>query len=261
MKQEIIKQTIKFGNSSGVILPNTWKNKKVRVQLVETSIIQDTIEILQQKELLEETIGIYLVGSYARGEETEKSDIDLLVITENIDKQIKTGNYEITLISKKRFKEKISKSLYLLSMVKEAKTLINKNFIKDYKTSALEISIKKYLNEISSLIKFNEEILDLNKELNEKIEDGTIYSLVLRLRELYLIDCLKTNKTCNKKDFLKLIDNEQLYNAYLRIKNNSQSKNNSSIKDSEQLVLKAKQLIEKINLLKNGKKEKNRKSN
>jgi len=251
MKQELIKQTIKFGNSSGVILPNTWKNKKVRVQLVETSIIQDVIEILHQKGFLEETIGIYLVGSYARGEETEKSDIDLLVITENINKQIKTGNYEITLISKKRLEEKAKKSLYLLSMIKEAKTLINKNLIKNYKTFALDISLKNYLKEIKSIIEFNKKILNLNKELNEKVEDGTIYSLILRLRELYLIDCLKTNKKYNKKDFLKLIDNEKLYNAYLRVKNNLALKNNSLVKDSEKLVLKAKQLIEKINLLKN----------
>ena len=87
MKSEIIKQAFKLGNSAGVLLPIDWKNKKVKVQLIDKSINQDILEILEEKDLLKNVIGIFLAGSYAREEATESSDIDVLVITDTINKK------------------------------------------------------------------------------------------------------------------------------------------------------------------------------
>ena len=103
MKSEIIKQTFRLGNSAGVLLPINWKDKKVKIQLIEKSITEDILEILEEKDLLKNVIGIFLAGSYARGEETESSDVDVLIITDSIDKQIKIRGYEIIMISKEKF--------------------------------------------------------------------------------------------------------------------------------------------------------------
>lgn len=245
MEYEMIKKTIQFGNSSAVILPSTWKYKKVKIKLVERSIVQDVIKILSNREILKNVIGIYLVGSYARDEESEESDIDVLIITDSLDKQIKEGIYEVILISEKKFDETIKKSLYLASLVKESKTIINEKFIKGYKEKNFEIPFKKYIREIKSIIKLNEDIINLDKETGGKISDGVIYSIILRLRELYLIDCILTNKMYSKKEFLKLIENENLYNAYLRVKNNKVLKENSNPEEVKKIIDIAKKFIAK----------------
>ena len=103
MKHEVIKQAFKLGNSAGVLLPVEWNGKKVSIKLIDKSISQEIFEILEEKNILKNTIGIFLAGSYARGEETEKSDIDILIITDTLDMQIKTGKYEIILVSKSKF--------------------------------------------------------------------------------------------------------------------------------------------------------------
>jgi predicted nucleotidyltransferase len=251
MQQQLIKNTIKLGNSSAVILPNTWKYKKVRIQLVEESITEDILEILLKSDLLKQTLGIYLTGSYARNEETQDSDIDLLIITEGVDKQIKQGTYEITFVSKKKLKERIGKSLYLTALVRESKTIMNNDLIKEYREVGLNSSSKKYLKEIKSMVKLNKQIIDLDNDAKDKVSDGTVYSVILRLRELYLIQIIQNKKQYNKKEFLELINNQELYNAYLRVKNDEKIKDNSQVEDVEKVLDISEKLIKK---LENGKK-------
>ena len=98
-----IKKTVKSGNSSAVILPRSWLNKEVRVELIKKTsetILLEVIKVLREYLDLKEIIGIYLTGSYARGEEDENSDIDILVLTKDIDrKMIREGIYNILIIS------------------------------------------------------------------------------------------------------------------------------------------------------------------
>jgi len=255
MKSEIIKQAFRLGNSAGVLLPIEWRDKKVKIQLIDKSITQNILEILEEKDLLKNVIGIFLAGSYARGEETGSSDVDILVITDSIDKQIKVREYEILIVSKKRFEKNIKNSLYLASLINESKTILNNDFIKEYKIKILGLPIKKHLEEIKSIIKINEESIDIDKQMEKNVSDGTIYSIVLRLRELYLIECLKNNKKPYNNEFIGMIQNitgsVEEYNSYLRIKNNKLSK--SVIKTSQ-----AKKLLDfmknKIKTLEYGKK-------
>ncbi|MBI2449139.1 nucleotidyltransferase domain-containing protein [Candidatus Pacearchaeota archaeon] len=239
MKYEIIKQAFKLGNSAGVVLPSNWKDKKVSIKLIERSITEEIFEILEEKDLLKNTIGIFLAGSYARGEETEDSDIDVLVVTDNIDRQIKVGKYEIVFISKSKFEKSITKSLYLASLINEAKVILNNYILQYYKNKVKGISTKEYINEIKSITRINKGFVDIDEELEEKVLDETLYSIVLRLRELYLIECLKNNKTPSNKEFIYLINkiaNEESYKAYLRIKNDTIPKKVVSVKDARALI-------------------------
>ena len=239
MQNEIIKQAFKLGNSAGVLLPIAWKDKKVAIKLIDKSISQEIFEILEEKNLLKKVIGIFLAGSYARGEETESSDIDILVVTDSINKQIKKGKYEIILISKDKFKKAIIKSLYLASLISEAKAILNEDFLNYWKNKAPDISIKKHLDEIKSITRINERMIEIDEELEENVLDETLYSVVLRLRELYLIECLKNAKKPTNKEFIDLIrkiGSEESYNAYLRIKNNLKSKKVISAKEAGALI-------------------------
>src|SRR3972149_65255 len=101
--QAQIKKAIKAGNSSAVILPRAWLNKEVRIELVKKTpemILYDVLEILKKKIDLASIIGIYLTGSYARDEEDQNSDIDVLVVTKGVDKEmISEGSYNLLIMS------------------------------------------------------------------------------------------------------------------------------------------------------------------
>ena len=239
MENEIIKKAFKLGNSAGVLLPIEWKDRKVAIKLIEKSISKEILEILEEKNLLKNTIGIFLFGSYVRGEEKESSDIDALVVTDNINKQIKTGKYEIIFISKDKFEKSVTKNLYLVSLINEAKAILNNDLLNSYKNKIKMIPIKKYLDEIKSVTKINEKFLEIDEELGEKVPDETLYSIVLRLREIYLIECLKSKKNPTNKEFLNLIKrnaSEESYNAYLRIKNDLKSKKIIPVKEARALI-------------------------
>ena len=254
MKSEIIKQTFRLGNSAGVLLPIDWKDKKVKIQLIDKSITQDILEILEEKGLLKNVIGIYLAGSYARGEETESSDVDVLVITDTIDKQIKIREYEIIMVSREKFEKNISHSLYIISMINESKTILNNDFIKDYKTKILNLPIKKHLEEIKSIMNINKDSIEIDEQMKKNTSDDTIYSIILRLRELYLIDCLKNNKKPSNKEFLDIINrltgSIEAYDSYLRIKNNKTSKEVITTSDANKLI---DYIKSKIEILEHGK--------
>jgi len=256
METELIKQAFRLGNSAGVLLPIDWKDKKVKVQLIDKSITQDILEILEEKGLLNNVIGIYLAGSYARGEETESSDVDVLIITDNINKQIKIREYEMIMVSKEKFEKNIKTSLYIASLINESKTILNNDFIKDYKTRILNLPIKRHLGEIRSIMKINEDFIDMDEQMKKNASDDTIYSIILRLRELYLIECLKNNKKPSNKEFLgvikRLTGSIEAYDSYLRIKNNKPSREVITTGQSKKLI---DYIKNKIKMLEHGKKK------
>ncbi len=247
--ETLIKKAIRFGNSAGVILPKGWENRKVRVELVEDSIIRDILEIFKENELLSDIIGIYLVGSYARGEERIDSDIDVLVITGETNKILKKSSYEIFLISKENTEKNITKSLYLYSIVREAKTILNDTLIREYKKKKPQLSINILLNNINLMIRINKESVEIAEEAGDKIRDGVVYSAILRLRELFMIQCILKNKYYTNKEFLKILEENEsmeLYEVYLRIKNDLKPKNNIKSKEVKNILKYSEKLLRQI---------------
>jgi len=252
----VIKQTIRIGNSSGVLLPKKWEYKKVRVELIEDSIADRVFDIIKKKDLLEDVMGIYLVGSYARGEERVDSDIDMLVITGNTNMFLKEGSYEILFISKERLDKNLEKSLYLCSMIKEAKAICNKELIKRYKEFGCGLILEKLIREIKSVMKINEESIEISEDIGERVRDGVVYSMILRLRELSLISSIIDSKVYSNNNFLKIIEKRgflDLYRAYLRIKSSMKPVNNSKVEDAKKLIIYIRDMIKKVE---NGKKRK-----
>lgn len=218
--ETIIKQAREVGTSAGVLVPRKWLNRQVVVTLFSPSkeqIALDIFDILLKKNLNEEIKGIYLYGSYARGDYDAQSDIDVLVITQKTSKLINHENYEITLIPEQNFSKNVRESIHYLSILKEMKVLINKELIEKYSVEKSRIHIKKNLKEIGSILKINRDTAELCEEDNENIPDGIVYSIVLRLRELFLIRCLLSDTMYYKKDFLKVVP-EKIYSAYARVK-------------------------------------------
>ena len=243
VEQEIIKSVVKMGNSACVLLPKSWLDGKARVELIEKplNIKKDIIEILE--DYLEDVIGIYIVGSYARGEQTPRSDVDILVITHKTNKRIKKGRYEIILITKKDVEYQLKENvLPILPMLKEAKPLINTKLIEDYKNAKLtKRNLKWHIDTTKSAMGVARASIKLSKEMGLLEGDASAYSLILRLRTLYIINCLRKNKLWKKKEFLNLIKKIAgslvAYEEYLRIKNgNKKLLDNLPIIEAEKLM-------------------------
>ncbi len=239
-----IKKAVIAGNSSAVILPRAWLNQEVRVELVKKTpetILLDTINILKEHISLKDVIGIYLTGSYARKEEDKGSDIDILVITDNIDKElIKHGIYNILLVSSKLLKQKIKQDLFPIGqMIKEAEPLLNSNYLSSIEIKVTKENIKWYIETTEDKLNIiNQAIKSKNKIY---LSDKLAYTLILRIRTLYIIKKLAENKNYSKQEFLKLIKKvsggNNAYERYLVIKNNLEDEHKLGIKEAEKLYI------------------------
>ena len=236
--ETILKQAREVGTSAGVLLPRSWLNKQVVVTLFQPSkekMAQDIMSFLFKEKLNEEAKGIYLFGSYSRGDFDFNSDIDILVITKTINKLVNYNNYEILFVSEKSFLKNISNSLIYMSILKEVEVILNEELISKYKIGKIKLNTKKILQEIDRMLKINKENIKMYRENNLNIPDGVAYSAVLRLRELYLIKCIFHNKSYQKKDFLELAGDKP-YSAYLRVKRNEREFNSISSEELAKII-------------------------
>jgi len=251
-----IKKAVKAGNSSAVVLPRAWLNKEVRVELVKKTpeiILIDTINLIKDHIDMAEVIGIYLTGSYAREEEDVESDIDVLVITENIDREaINEGIYNILIISESLLKQKLERDLLPVgAMINEAKSLLNLKYLKS-------IDIKVSKNNIKSYIDSTKEKLDLIKKViselliqNKKyVPDKMVYTILLRIRTLHIIEGLIRDKIYSKREFVRLIRSISKgnisYERYLAIKNNLNEKAVTPLNEIERLTIYLEEQLKKI---------------
>lgn len=256
----LMRKAYRVGNSAGVVVPKEWLNGFVEVRLVEPPLRTDSayiLEILEKQGIdTSEILGIAITGSYARKEHDKESDIDILVITDNLNKQIKAGKYEITIISEKTLTKQLDEIGFpIFPMILEAVPIINKNLFDKYRKTTLSKKALKWLVDTTiSSMKISKEQISILKELKEKyLSDNISYSLILRLRTIYIINSLLKKQAWSKKEFLNLINNIAgsltSYEGYLRIKNNKKAKKELKIEEAEKLV---EYIMEKIKGLKNG---------
>jgi len=254
-----IKKTVKAGNSSAVILPRSWLNKEVRIELIKKTpeiILDEIINILKKYVELKSIIGIYLVGSYARKDEDKESDIDILVITDGVDKEmINEGIYNILLVSSELLKYKLEKDLLPIGqMIKEARPLLNEVYLNSIKVKTTKNNIKWYINTTQDKLILIKEIIEKSRKINKKnLEDRIAYTLVLRIRTLYIIKKLIKNEYYSKKEFVKLINRisngKDTYESYLTIKNNLKQEKGIDIEEAEKLYNYLKKQLDEIKKL------------
>ncbi len=251
-----IKKTVRAGNSSAVILPRAWLDQEVRVELVKKTpeiILYETLKIISTQINTKEIIGIYLVGSYARGEEDRESDIDILIITRSIDKEmISEGIYNILIISQELLKWKLENDLLPIGpMLAEAVPLINSSYLDNINVNSTYKNLKWYIDTTKDKIGLIRRALDSTKG---KVDNSVIYTIVLRIRTLYTIRKLIKNEKYSKKEFLRFIDkisgSGSAYEAYVLVKNNLDEDAITTKDEAERLYsYLIKQLKEVIGLL------------
>ena len=246
-----------WGNSAGVLLPREWIGREVKVILIDRTleIKKEIFSILEP--YLYDIIGIYLVGSYARGEQDKDSDIDIIAISNNIKKEIISGKYNLSITPLKAIKKTLEENaILILPRLNEAKTILNSFLLDELKNIKTKKPIfKNFKEECERIIKINKGFIKIDKEQKFKHLDSSsiIYSLILRLRGVFLIKIITNHEKDSKKDFLKWIENEigedeseKVYNIYRAIKDNKKVKEKVKIETAEKLLKLLEEEVKKI---------------
>ncbi len=240
-REQIIREVTLIGNGAHVFAPKDWVGEKVIIiKSPELSLKKRILKILEP--FLENILGVYLYGSYARNEQRQDSDIDILIIS-NKKFKIKEKGFEILVLEKSKIDKAVKIAPVLIySALSEAKPIINSellnNLKKDYKPNYNDF--KEYIKETKNIIKINEKLLDP-------------YSIILRLRGVYIIEKILSGKKYSYSEFKKWVlgnikeikpNFDHIYNAYLKIKNNL----NASAKeeDLKKLLLTLKNKTKKL---------------
>lgn len=241
---ENTKNVIKWGNSGGILLPKEWIGKEVQILLIDrtSQIKKEVFDILNS--YLEDIIGIYLVGSYARNEQDKSSDIDIIAVSNSTNKEISSGQYHISICSLGNIKKTLQKNpIMIYPRLKEAKVLLNKTLLEQLNSApVLKYQFNGFIKDTKRIIKMNEEIINLDKLEGEYISSQSIfYSLLLRIRAVFLIKIILEKKIYSNESFIRWLKEnikEDFDNAYLIYKN---------IKDNKKIRMKTKTKI-KINI-------------
>lgn len=238
LNMEILKQVQRWGNSAGILVPREWLGKQVQIILIDRTleIKKEIFDILNP--YLEDIIGIYLVGSYARGEQEKDSDIDIIAVSNTTKKEIQSGMYSISIITLESIKKALKNNpVLILPRLMEARAILNEFLLKGLINLKMNSnSISNYLDETKSIIKINKGLLKIGKQKNEYLDSPElIYSLILRMRGLFLIELIKKGKSYSKKDFLRLLESVSknkasiLYEIYKNFRDDKKTKPSKKI--------------------------------
>ena len=251
---ELTKNVIKWGNSAGVLLPKEWVGNEAKIVLVDrtSQIKKEVFDILDS--YLEDILGIYLVGSYARHEQEENSDIDIIAISSRTKKDIKSGKYNISLIPLESIKKTLKTNpIMIYPRLAEAKTILNHSLIEELKAVKItKSSFKEFIEETKRIIKINKEFIELDKlEGNRLTSISIIYSLILRLRGIFIVKCLLDRNNYSKKIFLKWLEKSlgektaEIYRIYTYLRDEKKVKEKIEIKTAESLLNLLKEEVKK----------------
>ncbi len=231
---ELIKNVEKWGNSAGILLPKAWLGNQVKVALIERTlnIKKEVLALLEP--YLEDLLGVYLVGSYARGEEEKDSDIDIIAISGGIKKEIISGKYHISIATLQGIQKTMCHYPELIiPRMREAKSILNSQLLEEIKKYKItKKSFKNFVEDTKRTIRMDKEFIALDELDGENLESTAIlYSMILRLRGIFLIKCALNNLRYSKKDFRKWIlsvlneeEFEKAYGIYKAIRDNKAAK-------------------------------------
>ena len=219
---KLIKKAVEMGNGAAVYIPREYAGRQVVIVLPEgiTDIKKRIIEKLADR--MENIIGVYMFGSYARGESHLLSDIDVLIITKEEEKGLKQlfDDMDVRVITIEKIKKSIENlPAITVPILREAKTIINPALLDELRSAKINYrNFKWNFDDIKRVIKIIESFIDLDET---DISASHIYSLIMRARVCFMIECLLKNRQFSNKalkdEMIKRGLNERLYEKYYSI--------------------------------------------
>ncbi len=207
----LVKKAVDIGNGAAVYVPKEYSGREIILLLPEgiQEIKQRVLSTLI--EFMPNILGVYLFGSYARNENTQDSDVDILVITKEKDKSIAKALIDID--ARVTTLETIKKTLknhplFIYPILRESRPLLNSFLLEELKN--LKIDIKKFnwdFEDIKRIIRIIESFVALDEK---DIVPAHIYSLIMRVRILHLIECIIENKEYANSSVYAILENRGL---------------------------------------------------
>lgn len=195
--EQLVRKIGKHGNSKGIYVPHYWKEGQY--VLVRTLSPKETI-LNTLAPYMENIIGVYLYGSYARDEQVGDSDIDILIIADKKLKIPKENGLDITIMTPQGIEKSIEEEpLFAYSTLKEAKTILNPYFLESLRR---KINLKNRCDSFYKNAKSMMQVISENIK-NEVDKESAVYSLILRLRGVYLIGCYRKSMTYTNRGFVE----------------------------------------------------------
>lgn len=123
-EQTFIKNTIKVGNGSGVLLPKSLLGAQVRITVLRTklNIKKETIKIISP--IMQRVLGIYLL---------ESNDLfsKVLVISDGLRKSIKKERFTIDIVPLKLLQKSIETKQSIVEKLKNSQAILNQKLLSD----------------------------------------------------------------------------------------------------------------------------------
>jgi len=161
------------------------------------------------KPFLSEVEGVFLFGSFARNEQAEDSDIDILVITGKKMALKGKGRFDFLVKTREEFEKelKIDPTLFLRQILAEAKPVFNESLLDELRLVKAEPDFGEFLDSTLNAFKSTMLLLEAEKKAGKgHLDSGAcIYSLVLRLRTMLLIRLFLKKQSFSSKKFRKLL--------------------------------------------------------
>ena len=244
-QEQIIRKVTGIGNGAHVFAPKEWMNEEViLVRVPKEAIRERVLDSLSPH--LKDIVAVFLYGSHVRNEQEEGSDIDLFVISGKKLEMNSKGKLDIIVVQEDKINKAIETNPILFySLLREAKPIINSSFLAKLQKQKINPSyFNKFIEDTESMIRMNREFIDLDRLDGEVLKsDSVIYSLILRLRGVFLIRSLITKGEYSNKLFKKWIEKnierieyEKIYNIYRAVRDKKEIKEKIDIKQAEELT-------------------------
>lgn len=229
----IIKKAVEIGNGAAVYVPREYGGREVVVILPEgvEGIKRRVIEGLM--DIMDNIVGIYMFGSYAREEQDAGSDIDVLIVVKEKDERIKGAleGIDARVVTLEGIRRAIKENpLLIMPILREAKVILNPILLEELKNSKIDFSkFRWHFDDIRRIIKIIEGFVELD---DKDIDISHVYSLIMRIRTCYLMECLIKNKEFSNESVRKIIMREgfsekeadRLISIYRRIRDGERVK-------------------------------------
>lgn len=196
MNPKTMTKTVKkYGNSGGVYLPSSWIGGRVEVNLLRRPARPEKDLPLALAGRMEHIISILLYGSYAREEQAEGSDMDVIVVMDNhakdtgVPEGLRGMNYDVTIMGADEIRRAVERDALLSKSLEDAKAVFNDSFLDELKS----IKPQRGLNERIGLARSS---LGIMKSIFELGGDNTglVYPLLMRIKEMLLIECIQEGR-------------------------------------------------------------------
>lgn len=252
-KEQLIRIVSRVGNGAHIFAPKEWINEKVLLVRLEKKTVKEQI-FEKLYPFLEKITAVFLYGSHARKEATESSDIDVLVITKEKFKLEKEDGKSFIILQEEEILEAIKiNPILMYSIFKEGVALINPCYLDKLRKLKVEKNnFNQFIKQTVDSIKSSRGIIELDKKTGKYSSSSVLYSVILRLRGVFIIKCLLKETSFSNSAFKEWLKNleinySDIYEIYRQVRDDN-LKNNIKIpiEQEEKLINFLEQELNKI---------------